>query len=750
MRKTSILIFSALLAIVAGCSKGNNFATPPPAPQAPNAPAGLTATAGDASVVLTWNTASGALKYNIYYGTTSGVTKSTGTVVSVGAAPTYTVTGLTNGTMYYFVVTAANQGGESAISAEVSAKPVSPVPLAPSGLTATAGSGQVALAWTASSGATSYNVYYGTATGVTTATGKKVGGITTTGYTVTGLTGGKAYFFIVTAVNASGESTASTEATATPAAGAGVSLTPGTAASATVAFSAANSLTFQFPANAVSAPADVAISPVDKTNLPLPLSQFTRAHAAPIPQVQANDTFILAFELTINPTTITMFNVPVGIEGTVDPTVSASGVTLNLAILSGTGANQSWVDVATLVVGANGVLSENLPSTSLQGLLQPGTYLLYMPAKGSNTAVSNLGVVLLADDGAMMADGENGLQIIHLYDKTGNLLTKPTITYLDYPNQSDLDGQALTPDGSQGIMVDGGDKVVFFSGVQTGVPLASSVTVDVQSWGSDGDSVAIMPNGDEAVVSADSSTEIVVISGIVNGKPGPAEVISVPDNRDGLAISADGKVLLARGPSGLTVYSIAPITPVTGTLGGTVAHSYTQVTDMAAMGAGYYLEDGRDGMAISPTDSSTAVVVFKDTDKVQLITGLPAKPVAGPSVTLPSGVEPQSVAFSADGMLAVVGTNSGGLFLFSGLDQGKLTQVGTAGYQPDYTLGTQTVTLGDVKTVGVTLDSKYVVAGDRSNDALVVIPFSATGFATAPAAVLGDVAIPYNDQLLIH
>ncbi|HUY93955.1 MAG TPA: fibronectin type III domain-containing protein, partial [Terracidiphilus sp.] len=640
MRKSSILIFSALLAIVAGCSKGNNFVSPPPTPQSPNAPTGLTAKAGDSSVVLTWNTVSGALSYNVYYGTASGVTKSSGKVVSAGAAPTYTLTGLTDGTTYYFVVTAANQAGESGISMEVNAKPVAPIPLAPSGLTATAGAGQVALAWTASSGATSYNVYYATATGVTTANGtkvgvksataytvtgltggtkyyfivtavndsgestastevnatptipvpaapsgltakagasqvslawtasagatsynvyygtatgvtiangKKVGGITTTTHTVSSLTSGKAYFFIVTAVNAAGESTASTEATATPTSGVGVSLTPGTPSSGTLAFSAANSLTFQFPANAVSTPADVAISAVDKTNLPLPLSASTRAYAAPIPQVQANDTFILAFDLTINPTTITMFNVPVGINGTVDPTVSASGVTLNLAVLSGSGSNQTWVDIATFVVGANGILSQNLPSASLQGLLQPGTYLLYMPAKGSSTSVSNLGIVLIADDGYSMADGANGLQIIHLYDKNGNLLSTPTISFLDYPNQYDLDGQALTPDGSQGVMVDGSNKLAFFSGVQTGVPIASTTELDVSTWGYDGDSIGILPNGDEAVVSLDSSNSLLVVSGIVSGNPTAATEITTPSYRDGVVVSTDGMVLLARG-----------------------------------------------------------------------------------------------------------------------------------------------------------------------------------------------------------
>jgi hypothetical protein len=62
------------------------------------------------------------------------------------------------------------------------------VPAAPTGLTATAGNAQVALAWTAVSGAATYNVYYSTSTGVTTANGTKISGITTASYTQTGLT----------------------------------------------------------------------------------------------------------------------------------------------------------------------------------------------------------------------------------------------------------------------------------------------------------------------------------------------------------------------------------------------------------------------------------------------------------------------------------------------------------------------------------------------------------------------------------
>ena len=99
-----------------------------------------------------------------------------------------------------------------------------PVPPAPTFLTATAGSGQVVLKWTASAGATSYNVYLGTVSGGEGIT-QIATGVTSATYTVTGLTNEQAYFFTVTAVDGGGASGYSNEATATPlAAGSGTIL----------------------------------------------------------------------------------------------------------------------------------------------------------------------------------------------------------------------------------------------------------------------------------------------------------------------------------------------------------------------------------------------------------------------------------------------------------------------------------------------------------------------------------------------
>ena len=88
-------------------------------------------------------------------------------------------------------------------------------PPAPTGLTATAGNAQVSLSWSASAGATSYNVMRGTASG---GPYSSVGSPANTSYTDTGLTNGTTYYYVVTAVDANGASGDSNQASATPAA----------------------------------------------------------------------------------------------------------------------------------------------------------------------------------------------------------------------------------------------------------------------------------------------------------------------------------------------------------------------------------------------------------------------------------------------------------------------------------------------------------------------------------------------------
>jgi hypothetical protein len=102
-----------------------------------------------------------------------------------------------------------------AVTGGAAPPPPNGAPYAASGLTATGGSGQVTLSWTAGSGATSYNLYRGTTSGGGSNSAPVVTGITGTSYTNTGLASGTTYYYQVVAVNASGISGFSPEVKAT-------------------------------------------------------------------------------------------------------------------------------------------------------------------------------------------------------------------------------------------------------------------------------------------------------------------------------------------------------------------------------------------------------------------------------------------------------------------------------------------------------------------------------------------------------
>ena len=186
---------------------------------APAPPINLAAAAGNGQVALTWAATPGATSYNIYRGTTAGGESATAIASTNISTTSYTNTGLTNGTTYYYKVKAVNSNGTSAYSNEASAAPTgaTSIPAAPTNLVATAGNAQISLTWTASSGATSYSVYRGTTANGESAT-PLVSGLTTTSYTNSGLTNGTHYYYKVKATNSAGTSGYSGEASATPAA----------------------------------------------------------------------------------------------------------------------------------------------------------------------------------------------------------------------------------------------------------------------------------------------------------------------------------------------------------------------------------------------------------------------------------------------------------------------------------------------------------------------------------------------------
>jgi hypothetical protein len=107
----------------------------------PPAPTNLIATAGDDQVALTWAASYGATNYFIKQSTVSGGSY---IVVGTNANTGFTNTGLNNGTIYYYVVSALNVSGESTNSFEASARPVS---LMPAQIALAFANAQIQLAW---------------------------------------------------------------------------------------------------------------------------------------------------------------------------------------------------------------------------------------------------------------------------------------------------------------------------------------------------------------------------------------------------------------------------------------------------------------------------------------------------------------------------------------------------------------------------------------------------------------------------
>jgi len=85
-------------------------------------PSTTVATAGDRQVAISWDTVSTATSYNIYWSTSPDVTTSDSLIS--GVTTPYNHTELTNGTTYYYVVTAENICGESGLSNETFGTPV--------------------------------------------------------------------------------------------------------------------------------------------------------------------------------------------------------------------------------------------------------------------------------------------------------------------------------------------------------------------------------------------------------------------------------------------------------------------------------------------------------------------------------------------------------------------------------------------------------------------------------------------------
>jgi hypothetical protein len=198
----------------------------------PNSPSNLTGTAGNGQVSLTWTapTSNGGTPITGYLVEYSTNPSGPWTPINTGStATTYIVTGLTNGTLYYFRVSGINSVGTGTPSNVISLTPSTIPGVSVIISSVSCDNQQVSVTWapptnTGGSPILSYNLQYSTSlTGpwLPTPTPYSVAAPTTPtiSYTFTGLTNGTQYYFQVAAVNVIGPgpySAQTANSTATP------------------------------------------------------------------------------------------------------------------------------------------------------------------------------------------------------------------------------------------------------------------------------------------------------------------------------------------------------------------------------------------------------------------------------------------------------------------------------------------------------------------------------------------------------
>lgn len=209
----------------------------------PAAPGGVSASAGNSSAIISWQSVANADIYDIYLsdsqdGPYADIASSASSPVTLGS--------LANGQKYWFKVSAKNSAGQGALSSAVSVIPQAPLlaPLPPAFISAVPGDGYVDLSWPPSAGAMTYFIYQSLSSG---AYSQVMQSAVNTGRVI-GLTNGVQYLFKVTAANSAGESERSVAVTVTPEAPA-VKPNPPAGLNATAANSSVN-LSWAFVVNA--------------------------------------------------------------------------------------------------------------------------------------------------------------------------------------------------------------------------------------------------------------------------------------------------------------------------------------------------------------------------------------------------------------------------------------------------------------------------------------------------------------------
>lgn len=211
-----ILIITLVLTVaISGCGGGGDHKQSPGSSL--SAPQITKVTAADKQLTVEWTAVAGAASYLVWWGTTNDTGTSSKTSHEI-TDNSYTITGLTNGTTYYIFVQAKNSAGVSTPSSLVNGTPISSltVPAAPGTPVLTPGDRQITVNWSSVTGATGYQVWYGTSSSSSSASQYGSDITTGTSCTIASLTNGTTYYVWVKAKNDIGTSDFSNPANMAP------------------------------------------------------------------------------------------------------------------------------------------------------------------------------------------------------------------------------------------------------------------------------------------------------------------------------------------------------------------------------------------------------------------------------------------------------------------------------------------------------------------------------------------------------
>jgi len=193
-----LTVVLAFVLVLGGCEDPTKKES---GPSLPSAPKDLTSeTKTETTISITWNKVTGAVKYHVYAGTSTGSLTLQGNPTTTS----FVIEELTANTTYYIAVSAENNTGEGKKSAVITVTTnQSNKPAAPSGLAAgVITENSIAVSWNSVGGSSGYKVFVGT-----TIAGMKVqGNPTGTNFTITGLLPNTVYYIAVSTLTVSNES----------------------------------------------------------------------------------------------------------------------------------------------------------------------------------------------------------------------------------------------------------------------------------------------------------------------------------------------------------------------------------------------------------------------------------------------------------------------------------------------------------------------------------------------------------------